>query len=993
MNRTRPPTFKTTLKTSSLALLLVLFSQSVLASGVSQHKRSMRPAPAANANAVKAIVHAKSGTPDFRPRPPVGARLPERYLDYDHSPQTSSARFIVDNSTQAKHFAQLDTRSHTAAVAAAVASCDTNAFASASSSTMGELVRTSTLDCLNTLFSVSGSTGASVFSASKMSAVANYAAAYAASYPGDDTTGVQQFALYLRAGYYVQYYNSSSIPTYPSSVTSGVTAYLDAFFASSHSYDVNDAHGAVLNEVITLTASSNQEARYASRYKALLNDYNSSYNAYYNMQAAMDSVLTAYFQGAWQPDWVSTVNSDTSMVTTLYDFVTHSSFNANTSNEWLTRDAAGELAHFLDNTVYAANVVSTAKPLVAGVISSYNYTNNGPSIFIAAVSGQDYYDSANCSYYGTCNTKADVKAYVQGQTYQCPGDAIKIVSQGMTAQQFSDSCATLHNEVAYIHGLMQDSGAVAGDNTIGLEIDEFNSSADYATYAGYLYGISTNNGGLSMEGDPSQPGNVAHFYCYHADWITADWEIWNLWHEFTHYMDAKYDLAGDFSAAPTSNADLPYSTVWWIEGFAEYVSYSYRNLVDSGAVSTATNHSYTLPTLFDNTYDMSNYEDRTYPGGYLAVNFMINNHRADIDTMLGIFRAGAYGTSYHTFMDGIRNSYSSEFEAFETCFANNGGTGGCGGGGGGGGPTASLSSGSLTFGSTNVGSTSAAQNVSLINNGPGTLSVSSVSISGDYLQTNNCNSALPSGSSCTVSVTFKPTASGTRTGSLTVSDNATNGPQTASLTGTGASSSGSVLTNGVGVAISDASANHPQNWTMVVPAGATNLVFSISGGTGDADLYVKFGSAATTSSYDCRPYIGGNNETCTIANVQAGTYSVMVNGYSAYSGVTLKGSYAGGGTGGGGNISFAGTVATQGGYAYTPQFTSGAGNATATLSVPSGTQWRFDVIDNSANQVLKEKSGSGPLNLTFTATAGHSYSFFVESTLGSGAWSITGSHP
>lgn len=883
MNCTRTAGFAAMLKTSSLALLLVLSSQSAMASGTGRHKRPLRPAPVASASAWKPVVHARSGTADFRPRPPIGARLPESYLDYDHTPQTSPARFITGNSVQARHFAQL-AQARSGNHLTTAASCDVNAFANASSSTMGELVRTSSLDCLNTLFSVSGSTASAVFSASKMSAVASEAASYALTYPGDDSTGVQQFALYLRTGYYVQYYNPSAIPTYPSSVTSAVTAYMDDFFASTHSYDVSDANGAVLNEVLTLTASSNQEARYASTYKTLLNSYNSSYNAFYNMQAAMDSIMTAYFQGAWQPDWVSLVNSDTSMVTTLYDFATRSSFNANTSNEWLTRDAAGELAHFLDSTTYAANVVSAAKPLVAGIISTYNYTNNGPSIFIAAVSGQDYYDSTDCSYYGTCNTKSEVMAYVQGHTYQCPSDPIKIVSQGMTSQQFSDTCATLHSEVGYIHGLMKDSGPVAGDNTVGLEIDEFNSSADYATYAGYLYGISTNNGGLSLEGDPSQPGNIAHFYCYHADWITADWEIWNLWHEFTHYMDAKYDLSGDFSAAPTSNADLPYSTVWWIEGFAEYVSYSYRNLVDSGAVTDAGNHAYTLPTLFDNTYDMGNYQDRAYPGGYLAVNFMINNHRADIDTMLGIFRAGAYSTSYHSFLDGIRNAYTSEFETWETCFANNGGTGGCGGGGSA--PVASLSTSSLSFGSTDVGAASAAQNVTLSNNGPGVLSINSISITGDYAQTNNCNTSLPSGSSCTIAVTFNPMAAGTRSGSLSVTDNAADGAQTVSLTGTGNTS--------------------------------------------------------------------------------------------------------GGGTG---NISFSGTATAQGDYAYTADFTSGTGSANATLSAPAGSQWRFDVIDVSANQVVSEESGSGPLTLNFNTAAGHNYSFYVEATYGSGAWSITGSHP
>jgi serine protease len=80
-------------------------------------------------------------------------------------------------------------------------------------------------------------------------------------------------------------------------------------------------------------------------------------------------------------------------------------------------------------------------------------------------------------------------------------------------------------------------------------------------------------------------------------------------------------------------------------------------------------------------------------------------------------------------------------------------------------------------------------------------------------------------------------------------------------------------------------------YTMVVPAGASNLRFAISGGTGDADLYVRFGTAPTTTTYDCRPYLSGNAETCNIATAQAGTYHVMVRGFSAFSGVSLTGSY------------------------------------------------------------------------------------------------------
>lgn len=109
---------------------------------------------------------------------------------------------------------------------------------------------------------------------------------------------------------------------------------------------------------------------------------------------------------------------------------------------------------------------------------------------------------------------------------------------------------------------------------------------------------------------------------------------------------------------------------------------------------------------------------------------------------------------------------------------------------------------------------------------------------------------------------------------------------------------GNVLENGV--AKTGLSSSSEINFTMEVPAGATDLTFNMSGGTGDADLYVKFGSAPTSSSYDCRPYQNGNSESCPISNVQAGTYYVKVVAYSAFSGVSLTGSYTEPTTGGGG---------------------------------------------------------------------------------------------
>ncbi len=80
-------------------------------------------------------------------------------------------------------------------------------------------------------------------------------------------------------------------------------------------------------------------------------------------------------------------------------------------------------------------------------------------------------------------------------------------------------------------------------------------------------------------------------------------------------------------------------------------------------------------------------------------------------------------------------------------------------------------------------------------------------------------------------------------------------------------------------------------YTFEVPVGATNLSINTSGGTGDVDMHVKFGSEATKSDYDCRPWKVGSKETCNISNVQAGTYYIMLLGYNDFTDVNLVGTY------------------------------------------------------------------------------------------------------
>jgi serine protease len=202
-------------------------------------------------------------------------------------------------------------------------------------------------------------------------------------------------------------------------------------------------------------------------------------------------------------------------------------------------------------------------------------------------------------------------------------------------------------------------------------------------------------------------------------------------------------------------------------------------------------------------------------------------------------------------------------------------------------------------------------------------------------------------------------AAGTYTVTLTVTDNggATNSKSSSVSVSSGGGGS-NVLQNGVAVTGLSATTGNSVTYTMVVPAGATNLKFVSSGGTGDADMYVRFGSAPTTSVYDCRPYASGNAETCNITNVQAGTYYVTMRAYSTFSGVSLTGSYTAG-SGGGGNV-------LQNGVAVTGLSAATNASVAYTMVVPAGARnLKFQIAGGSGDADLYVRFGSAPTTSTY----------------------------
>lgn len=223
--------------------------------------------------------------------------------------------------------------------------------------------------------------------------------------------------------------------------------------------------------------------------------------------------------------------------------------------------------------------------------------------------------------------------------------------------------------------------------------------------------------------------------------------------------------------------------------------------------------------------------------------------------------------------------------------------------------------------------------------------------------------------------------------------------------GGGGGSGGGALSNGVSVSLpSTSTGNFTGDYTVDIPSGASNLVVTISGGSGDADLYVKFGSAPTTSSYDCRPYKSGNSESCSFASPSTGTYHVKVRAYQSFSGVSLKATWSTGGGGGGGGTcpsgytQYTGSL-SSGASVYEPAgnyyHSNSSGTHSGILTGPSGAD--FDLYLQKWNgwswsNVAQSITSTANEQINYSGSSGY-YVWKVTSYSGSGSYTFCLKHP
>ncbi|MFD4372421.1 collagenase [Streptomyces sp. NPDC058486] len=515
------------------------------------------------------------------------------------------------------------------------------------------------ITCTYPLFNLTGENARKAFNEAQMVTVADALRDASATYAGNNSASVGQLVLFLRAGYYVQDNNADVVGDYGTALAGAARGALDAFFASPRSRDVTDANGEILNEVVTLIDSTHEAGRYAGVVKWMLGGYDATWPGQMNL--AMQHVEWVVENGFKAKDdargWRAALKADPALLDTWAGFVTRNGAQLNRLD--VVSNVGRHLGHALD----VPELKDRVRPLLKDLIN--RYPNVGPTAPITMNLGwaTRQYDRGNCAAYAICDLGERVLPAVLPIQHTCtPG--LKIRAQDMSPGQLASTCTSLVNQDAYFHRVIGDKGAIPGDVNTDLEVVVFDDYTQYALYAWAIYNIDVDNGGMYEEGDPAVPGNQARFIAHEAHWLRPAFEIWNLNHEYTHYLDGRYNMHGDFEAGMTT------PTIWWVEGIAENISYGYRGERNADAIAEAGRDTYRLSDLFDTVYgqeeDPEVNSNRVYRWGFLAVRYMLQKHPADVETVLGKYRTGDWAGARTFLKQTVGTRYDADFATWLT---------------------------------------------------------------------------------------------------------------------------------------------------------------------------------------------------------------------------------------------------------------------------------------------------------------------------------------
>lgn len=232
-------------------------------------------------------------------------------------------------------------------------------------------------------------------------------------------------------------------------------------------------------------------------------------------------------------------------------------------------------------------------------------------------------------------------------------DSLFIRATQMTTEQLNSSCQKLLGQESFFHStLATNVEPVPNDFNEKLRVVIFDNYSEYNRHGQLTFNIFTNNGGMYIEGTPSADVNQATFYAFEHFWDQSKFGVWNLNHEYVHYLDGRFVKYGGFG-------HYPEKLVWWAEGLAEYIS---RQDDNDDAVKLASKTKAeewpSLADIFATTYEDGT--DRVYRWSYLAQRFIFSFYPEQGRAMSKYLKRD-YFDGYVKVLDDVAKQHQAEF--------------------------------------------------------------------------------------------------------------------------------------------------------------------------------------------------------------------------------------------------------------------------------------------------------------------------------------------
>ncbi|WP_064605000.1 M9 family metallopeptidase [Photobacterium sp. J15] len=482
--------------------------------------------------------------------------------------------------------------------------------------------------CISELYRRNDKIAVDTFQPEKIIDIAQRAARIAPSYNSSEGDDLYNLFLFLRGGFYVEG-NNKELTYQDKKPHQAMNALLQAYSRNPYISATTDMQGNTLSEYFAAWDSSKNFMASIDSVTRYLNEFSPAHLAQWSHRNALTSALRDLYHASWDAEFTKAAEQHTALRQALLK-VANSEFIYNSEHSYEAKDALSEYGRFLEYYHYWKLSDSFRDEINNGIVDFMSKFDRYSDLWAKGAGLLESYNRGQCDKFNICGWQDKLRERVLSIDYTC-SDTINIQAQEMTQPELQQACSILDEEEKLFHKVLNTGNQpVEQDFNTDLEVNVFNSGKDYKSYAGILFGIDTNNGGMYLEGNPADKDNQARFIAHEATW-RDDILVWNLRHEYVHYLDGRFNLFGSFSHFKTSQDKV----VWWTEGLAEYISH--QNHYDE-AINFARKRTHSLSEIFSNNYDSGT--DRIYRWGYLAVRFMFENAPESVNQLLEYARKG-----------------------------------------------------------------------------------------------------------------------------------------------------------------------------------------------------------------------------------------------------------------------------------------------------------------------------------------------------------------